>query len=329
MVSFVIPVYNAEKTISRCVDSILAQTYTDIEVILIDDDSRDNSSQICKKYCEKDSRVKYYKKENGGAASARNYGLRVSKGQYIQFVDADDYIKCDMTEKMLKSLLKNSCDWCICGIEFISLTKIEMNTFGDHFCKNRMEICSIINEFYDSAILHSCCNKLYKRNLIHELMPESYIYGEDYVFNLRYLQNVLSLTVIDEPLYIYDCTNESVTRGKKKNTATVIKEQYELSCAIFLELFQDEKLIDTVTTFFIKNLLSNIVSQTTIFGITTKCVNDTLVQYEKETQRVCGNGMLEQAIHESNYRYIARLLRKKRIDSMIKSAIKRIVYAFN
>lgn len=109
-VSVIVPVYNAEKYLAECVDSILAQTLRDIEVILVDDGSTDTSSSICDAYAEKDSRVQVIHKANGRAASARNAGLKIAQGEYIAFVDSDDWIAPDMYEKMLAA----GADVCLC-----------------------------------------------------------------------------------------------------------------------------------------------------------------------------------------------------------------------
>ena len=108
-ISVIIPVYNAEKTLHRCIDSILAQTFSDFEVLLIDDGSKDKSGEICDEYARKDSRIKVCHKENGGVSSARNMGLDNAKGEWITFVDADDYIASDF----LSAINNNNCDFII------------------------------------------------------------------------------------------------------------------------------------------------------------------------------------------------------------------------
>ena len=115
LISIIVPVYKAEKYLRRCVDSILAQTYQNIEVLLIDDGSPDNSGEICDEYAEKDSRVRVFHKPNGGVSSARNLGLKEAKGDYIGFVDADDYIDKTMYEVLLCNLIKENSDISICS----------------------------------------------------------------------------------------------------------------------------------------------------------------------------------------------------------------------
>ena len=119
VISVIIPVYKAEEYLERCVDSVLAQTYSNLEIILVDDGSPDNSGQICDRYAEKDSRVKVIHKKNGGVSSARNAGLDVATGEFVAFVDSDDFIAPDMYEKLMVSLSSGS-DLSMCDFMMYS-----------------------------------------------------------------------------------------------------------------------------------------------------------------------------------------------------------------
>ena len=113
-ISVIVPVYKAEKFLSNCIKSILNQTYHDLEVILVDDGSPDSSGQICEEYAKKDNRIKVIHQKNAGVAAARNVGLDLATGDYITFVDSDDYIRPQMYEKMLKCAQNNHCDLVMC-----------------------------------------------------------------------------------------------------------------------------------------------------------------------------------------------------------------------
>lgn len=119
-ISCIVPVYNVEKYLRRCVDSILNQTFTDFELILVDDGSPDNSPAICYEYAVKDSRIKVIHKVNGGVSSARNVGLDVAKGEWICFVDSDDLIEADYMQKMYEAAINNNSDFIMCGIHQIA-----------------------------------------------------------------------------------------------------------------------------------------------------------------------------------------------------------------
>ena len=116
MISVIVPVYNCGQYLRQCLDSILAQTYTDLEILLVDDGSNDNTGDICDAYMEADLRVKVIHKKNGGAVSARKAGLERASGRYIAFVDGDDWIEPDMLEKLYNTLTKQRVDVAMCGM---------------------------------------------------------------------------------------------------------------------------------------------------------------------------------------------------------------------
>ena len=118
IISVIVPVYNVEKYLNRCIDSILAQTFSDFELLLIDDGSKDKSGEICDQYAEKDDRIKVLHKENGGASAARNTGIDHAVGEYIMFADSDDYIGRNMLESLL-GLIERQNDWAISSMEMV------------------------------------------------------------------------------------------------------------------------------------------------------------------------------------------------------------------
>lgn len=115
LVSIIIPIYNVEKYLAECLQSIINQTYSNIEIILVNDGSTDNSEKICLNYIKLDKRIKYYYKKNGGLSSSRNYGLTKSHGSYICFIDSDDFIDNNYVEKLLLFTIKNNCEITICS----------------------------------------------------------------------------------------------------------------------------------------------------------------------------------------------------------------------
>ena len=121
--SIIVPVYNVEPYLRRCIDSILAQTFTDFELILVDDGSPDNCPAICDEYAEKDPRIVVIHKQNGGLSDARNAGLDIARGEYIGFVDSDDYIDAEMYEKMYNAAIMHNSDIVSCAYERIDISK--------------------------------------------------------------------------------------------------------------------------------------------------------------------------------------------------------------
>lgn len=183
-ISVIVPVYNVEQYLRRCIDSILAQTFTDFEVLLIDDGSKDKSGEICDEYAKKDIRVKVFHKENGGVSSARNVGLDNARGEWVTFVDSDDWVEKDYLEHFSMNF-----DLCVqsyfYGNELIEFSNKEIiSNPGEDY---------LLNEY----VYGPYC-KLYKRQIIsvnHILFDINLAYGEDVLFWLEYLCYCKSMKV--------------------------------------------------------------------------------------------------------------------------------------
>ena len=213
-VSIVIPMYNVENQIENTLSSVINQTYKNIEVIIVDDGSTDNSVNICKSI--DDDRIKIFTKINGGASSARNYGIEKATGDYLTFLDSDDQYK----PKYIESLLKHKdYDLVICGIEKIT-------DKGNVFIKNsfaynsKEEIIQNIISILNTNMLNSPVNKLYKKEIIDNnniKFNTSLEIGEDYNFNFEYIQDCENIKCIDEILYKYIIRNNSLSHKKINN----------------------------------------------------------------------------------------------------------------
>lgn len=185
LVTVIIPVYNSEKTLRKCIDSILYQSFKDFELILVDDGSSDLSPVICNDYAAKDSRVKVFRKINGGVSSARNLGLDHAQGQWITFVDSDDYITkgfFDGIEKADKDLLIVPYIWSQKGLYSLDkrLSNIELVA--------KENLRQFLNNYLTTAILRGPCAKFYKRELLKDIrFDESMKVAEDILFVHRYL----------------------------------------------------------------------------------------------------------------------------------------------
>lgn len=195
-ISVIVPVYNSEKYISQCVDSIMNQTFRDFELILIDDGSTDGSGEICRKYAFCDRRVRYIFKENGGVSSARNFGMRNAEGEFIAFVDSDDTVKADM----LKTLAQNGCDFSMCGYELFDDTTNTVSTelFCDRLCGTVHDLAQNIKNYISPPFLLGPCFKLFKRSIITDngvCFPPELSYGEDAIFVLKYLAYCKTVSV--------------------------------------------------------------------------------------------------------------------------------------
>ena len=211
VISVIVPVYNSANTLEYCIESIRAQSYTNLEIILIDDCSTDNSLSILKKYEEKDSRIKViHHALNQGVSVARNTGIQNSSGAYISFVDSDDTIEPGMYEKMLDALVNSEADICICQIKLkdqvdgASRTILDNNYAGVY--DDSYDMIRILYDenpaFYKDTLIQSVLNKLFRRHVFYGISFEGR-FGEDcFVNNLIYSRKY-RLCIISDELYIY------------------------------------------------------------------------------------------------------------------------------
>ena len=221
-VSIIIPIYNAEKWLSRCLDSIVNQTYKNIEIILVNDGSSDSSGQICEEYLKLDNRIKVFHKKNGGGVSvARNFGLRKATGNLIQFVDSDDFLEITTSEILYNNITEHDADLSICGIRVHKNNKVIREAKLE---KRALSIKDDIKCYhYIEPILNSVCNKMYKRDYVNVLFDEKISLGEDYIFNLEYLKGIEKVITIDESLYNVVIENsESLNKRFRKDKLDIL-----------------------------------------------------------------------------------------------------------
>ena len=217
-ISIIIPVYNANKYVGKCIDSILNQTFKDFELLLIDAGSTDNSLEICNNYKEKDDRIKVFHKENGGQGSARNYGIKKAKGEYVAFVDNDDTIHPQMYELLYNAAYNNNADIVYCNFINIYNNKYPEIKYYNYPKVNISEKTKddIFNEYYakmDKTIkLVVPWSKLVKKDLYNDIEFPHLKLGEDfYVSSCLYLKSSKTI-FIDEPLYYFNFNVNSTSR---------------------------------------------------------------------------------------------------------------------
>lgn len=226
MVSLIIPVYNSENKIARCIKSILSQSYTDLEIILLDDGSKDKSLEICRQFEKTDKRIRVFTQQNKGVSYTRNKGIQCAKGEYIQFVDSDDYIRPDMVEKMVAGIEKDNADLVICGIEEIHKDHtydIIPKTVG--MIKVR-ELRDKYPEIFSNFLLNSPVNKLYRKSQISNNFPEELSLGEDLLFNLSYIRGIENIVFMEEIFYFYDITEGSLNRRYREDSIEIAERLY-------------------------------------------------------------------------------------------------------
>lgn len=238
-VSIIIPVYNTELYLSKCIDSILNQTYSNFELILINDGSTDNSKNICESYVKRDSRINFIDKKNTGSSDCRNLGIIKSKGKYITFIDSDDWIESNMLEESVDILEKNNLEMLINGISIDIVNKdgdvkSNINNYKYTIWTCKEEIRNNIIDLFPNALINSSCNKIYRLDYIKSInakFPNTEI-GEDTLFNLLVIKDINSIGINDVSYYHY-------MRYENNNTLTtkIIENAYEKYINIHNKMF--------------------------------------------------------------------------------------------
>ncbi len=226
MVSLIIPVYNSENKIARCIKSVLAQTYSDLEIILIDDGSKDKSLEICHQFEKTDKRIRVLTQPNKGVSYTRNRGIQCAQGEYIQFVDSDDYITPDMVQKMVATIQEKNADLVICGIEEKHADHIHDIIPGAVGLIKVGELRDKYPEIFSGFLLNSPVNKLYRKSLISQFFPEELSLGEDLLFNLSYIIGIENIVFLKEIFYFYDITEGSLNRRYREDSIEIAEKLY-------------------------------------------------------------------------------------------------------
>lgn len=217
LISIIVPIYKVENYLKRCIDSILNQTYTNLEIILVDDGSPDNCGIICDEYAKQDCRVKVIHKKNGGLSDARNCGIKVSTGEYLIFVDSDDYILKNMCETLLKNALENNADIVSCNFKEVYLNGQEK--INKQSQNQQISIVSNAEAIYRYFVkndldMNVVWNKIYKKNIFlgdNKIeFPVGRLHEDDFtVYKLYYYAN--KVVIINDILYNYFKREESIT----------------------------------------------------------------------------------------------------------------------
>lgn len=213
LVSIIIPVYNAENMIKRCVDSVRYQTYTLLEIILVDDGSTDSSGIFCDQFAQNDDRITVIHKERGGVSSARNAGIQVAIGKYILFVDSDDYIRTDYIYRQVAKFEESNVDILICGYVRIKNNEKDIRDLIEKKFESLEDFSHEFLYYYNGWFINAVWNKMFRRELIQCYFDESISVGEDFLFNLGYLKNCKQILVCDITGYYY-IVSQNLSLGK-------------------------------------------------------------------------------------------------------------------
>lgn len=259
-ISVIVPVYNAEKYLSRCIDSILNQTYKNFELILINDGSKDNSIEILRKYENIDDRIKVIDNSNNGVSKTRNIGVRLAEGEYIQFIDSDDFIDKNMFEYAINVMEQENADLVMTGfyldIESKKGIDTAVQTFEKSISIGSKDIAKNLINRLNGTYINSPVNKLYKKSIIvnnNILMNEDIDLGEDLIFNLEYIKYCKSVVFSDKCYYHYCMKVEDNLTSKFREDKLDIMEILYDKCKEFLIYSNTEKdLLKELNSIFIK-----------------------------------------------------------------------------
>ena len=218
-ISVIVPIYNSIDCMEKCVRSICAQTYANLEILLIDDGSTDGTDKLCERLAAQDSRIRTYHKKNGGASSARNVGIKLASGEYLGFVDSDDYIEPDMYELMIEAARNRD-------MPIVQISRDEVNEAGGKLpdiCvpPDEMRFCEA-EDFLKDLLLHkgdcSFCTKLVKRELFESHRFPEGVLNEDFSLLVEMLQEIEGITILPKQCYHVVYREESTTRKRTQST---------------------------------------------------------------------------------------------------------------
>ena len=213
LISIVVPVYNVEKYIEKCVNSITNQVYNNLEIILVNDGSTDNSGKLCDSLSKLDDRIKVYHKENGGLSDARNYGVERANGKYIGFVDSDDFIDSDMYKTLYDVIKRENADVAECNMKIVY-----PNSARQYTTKKYYRVCNEIEYIKEYLVLEkifgSVCTKLIKSEIAKTLtFPKGKLY-EDTFYHYDLLEKASKYVIFDIPFYNYMMRENSITNNE-------------------------------------------------------------------------------------------------------------------
>lgn len=257
LISVIIPIYNSDKYLARCIDSICKQTYTNLEIILVNDGSTDNSINICKESANKDKRISIFDIPNGGVSNARNTGLKNASGEYIQFIDSDDYVSNNYIESLFNSLTSTNSGLVVCAIESYDNQNIKFDEWRvpenvlDFETINRDLFLELIEKF----LLFGPVNKLYRTEIISQnsiFFDPSLSYGEDLIFNFDYFKYIKSIAINSDVTYKYIHDNTESLSKKHYSNKTELANRIHFT---LIDFFNNNGLTDNKSISVLYNRL--------------------------------------------------------------------------
>lgn len=245
-VSIIVPIYNAEKNLARCIESVLKQDYENFELILMNDGSKDGSGELCDEYAKKDDRIRVIHKENSGVSDTRNHAIGLAKGEYLQFIDSDDWITPDATGLMVRMAQESNCEMVIADFyRVIGERLAHKGDIREDGLLTREEFALYMMEDPADFYYGVLWNKLYRRDIIEEFklcMDENISWCEDFIFNMEYIRHVKNVYALHVPIYYYVKTPGSLVSQGMSITKTIQMKRTVFKCynEFYKDIFKEE-----------------------------------------------------------------------------------------
>ncbi len=296
LVSIIIPVYNKEQYIQECIDSVTSQTYTNIEIVIIDDGSKDNSLKICQENAKKDNRIKVFSKQNGGISSARNYGISKATGIYIYFLDSDDWIEKDTIKDMVECSINNKAEIVqACPVleydnKSIKTNIIERQDKNIKKCQEKiLTTNNVTNKEYGT--IRWVCNKLFLKENIENIEFNTNIYLlEDGLFIFELLEKIDSIYFLNKNTYHYRIISTSSSNSFHKD----LLEQLLNLINTFKKLINNDSLLNSYYNLELQCFMSYISKY-------IKNNKNSITKYKNEIKRITKIDSFDEMIHNSKY----------------------------
>lgn len=332
-VSVIIPIYKVEKYLSRCLDSVVNQTLDDIEIVLVDDGSPDSCPEICDRYAKKDSRIKVIHKKNEGLGYARNSGILIATGEYIAFLDSDDYVSKDMYEKVYSELKRTDADCCVTGYVVKKDSGDEIhkeNPLGTAVYESDDIITKVLagmlgskpDQARDTDVGMSVWKCVYRKELLQDkgiLFPsERELISEDIIFQIRVLPQVKRVCTLSEVMYYYceNANSQSLTKTYSKDKFDRYKKLYNVELEMLSKIKFCEETRLRATRMFLGN---------TRVCIKQICQSTENSKQEKKTllQEICDDKEIQDVLKW--YPWKDNPLRQKIVTLLIKKKYVRLI----
>lgn len=294
LVSIIVPVYNVQDYLERCIKSLINQSYKNLEIILVNDGSKDNSKLICEKYKGKDNRIKVINQENKGVSIARNRGIEESKGIFLTFVDGDDWIESDYIKIMVDKIINTNADMIFCGFNKIYKNNIEkINLMSqESTMTNREFLKSILR------VQNGCGNiwaKLIRKDIVKDIRFESnLIVAEDALFNLKLCKNIRKIIYIPLNLYNYQINSSSVVRKFENDYYNKYLEAMNFISKYLNNNYKNDLEIQkSISTFIVYHII--------LIAVNYCCHPDNQENSIKSLKKICNIELFKEALKNSNY----------------------------